>query len=115
MELDEDKYVESFTPNLMVPLSVQECGLELDEDKYIESFTPNLMVPLFRWAKGASFAEVAKGTQIFEGTLIRCTRRLMELMAQVRCFLVDSRPVLSPVGTVAPVQVGKRSTLAHRQ
>jgi ATP-dependent RNA helicase DOB1 len=41
------------------------------------------MVPLHSWAKGASFAEVTNDSSIFEGTLIRCTRRLMEIMDQV--------------------------------
>ena len=62
---------------------LQECGLTLEEEKYVESFTPNLMVPLFRWAQGATFAEVVDKCKMFEGTLIRCTRRLMELMNQI--------------------------------
>ena len=62
---------------------MQECGLELDEEKYTATFTPNLMVPLFNWAKGSSFYEVTKTTSIFEGTLIRCSRRLCELMNQI--------------------------------
>jgi ATP-dependent RNA helicase DOB1 len=62
---------------------LQECGLELDAEKYTATFTPNLMVPLFSWAKGATFYEVTKASQIYEGTLIRCARRLCELMNQV--------------------------------
>jgi ATP-dependent RNA helicase DOB1 len=61
----------------------QECGIELDEEKYVARFTPNLMVPLYTWASGASFADITKDTSIFEGTLIRCTRRLMELFDQI--------------------------------
>lgn len=62
---------------------MQECGLELTEKTYIEGFTANLMVPLYKWSKGASFAEISEKTSIYEGTLIRCARRLMELMTQI--------------------------------
>lgn len=41
------------------------------------------MVPFLKWARGATFKEVSDGTMIFEGTLIRCARRLMELMNQI--------------------------------
>jgi superfamily II RNA helicase len=70
-------------PASKAKVAVQECGLELDEEKYTASFTPNLMVPLLRWASGATFAQVTEKSRMFEGTLIRCTRRLMELMNQV--------------------------------
>lgn len=62
---------------------MQECGLELNEEQYIASFTKTLMVPLYNWSKGAKFSEVVKHSHIFEGTLIRCARRLCELMNQV--------------------------------
>jgi superfamily II RNA helicase len=70
-------------PDTLITLT-QECGLELDKDKYIGRFTVNLMAPLFRWARGASFAEVTEDCGIYEGTLIRGARRLMELLSQVR-------------------------------
>ena len=62
---------------------LQECGLEQDEQQYVDGFTTVLMVPFLKWARGATFREVSDGTMIFEGTLIRCARRLMELMNQV--------------------------------
>ena len=62
---------------------MQECGLELDEAAYLKGFTPNLMLPLYKWSKGATFAEISEKTSIYEGTLIRCARRLMELMTQI--------------------------------
>jgi superfamily II RNA helicase len=55
----------------------------MSRDEYVESFTLNLMVPFFRWASGATFREITDNTLIYEGTLIRCARRLMELMNQV--------------------------------
>lgn len=62
---------------------LQECGLEQDEQAYVDGFTTVLMVPFLKWARGATFREVSDGTMVFEGTLIRCARRLMELMNQV--------------------------------
>lgn len=66
-----------------MPIVMQECGLVLDQENYIQGFTTNLMVPFQAWASGSSFKEVTENTMIYEGTLIRCARRLMELMNQV--------------------------------
>lgn len=57
--------------------------MEHDEQDYVDGFTTVLMVPFLKWARGATFREVSDGTMIFEGTLIRCARRLMELINQV--------------------------------
>lgn len=62
---------------------LQECGIEVDEEQYAAGFTANLMNSLHAWASGATFAEVTSKTSIYEGTLIRCARRLMELMNQI--------------------------------
>jgi len=70
------------TPTLH-PEPLQECGLEMDKEQYVLSFTTRLMVPLYQWSQGASFAEVTRTTSIYEGSLIRCARRLMELMTQL--------------------------------
>jgi ATP-dependent RNA helicase DOB1 len=37
----------------------------------------------FSWAKGASFLEVSKMTDVFEGSIIRVMRRLEELLRQL--------------------------------
>lgn len=55
----------------------------MEQESYTQTFTTNLMVPFYSWANGASFKEVTENTMIYEGTLIRCARRLMELMNQV--------------------------------
>lgn len=55
----------------------------MDVEKYTVGFTPNLMVPLYKWSQGSTFQEVADLTPIHEGTVIRCARRLMELMGQL--------------------------------
>lgn len=35
------------------------------------------------WAHGATFASVCAGTDLFEGTIIRCLRLLEELLRQM--------------------------------
>uniref|UniRef100_A0A1B0AKL5 Helicase ATP-binding domain-containing protein n=1 Tax=Glossina palpalis gambiensis TaxID=67801 RepID=A0A1B0AKL5_9MUSC len=60
-----------------------ECKLELDEEAYVEKFKPFLMDVVLAWCKGASFLSVCKMTDIFEGSIIRCMRRLEELLRQM--------------------------------
>ncbi|ETN68086.1 helicase [Anopheles darlingi] len=60
-----------------------ECKVELDEERYVESFKPFLMDVVLAWCKGASFADLCKMTDIFEGSIIRCMRRLEELLRQM--------------------------------
>ncbi|KAH8405172.1 hypothetical protein KR222_007061 [Zaprionus bogoriensis] len=60
-----------------------ECKLQLDEDNYVDKFKPFLMDVVLAWCKGSSFLSVCKMTDIFEGSIIRCMRRLEELMRQL--------------------------------
>lgn len=60
-----------------------ECKLEIDEEAYVEKFKPYLMDVVLSWCKGASFLNVCKMTDIFEGSIIRCMRRLEELLRQL--------------------------------
>jgi ATP-dependent RNA helicase DOB1 len=61
----------------------KEAKLEMDETEYIEKFKPNLMDVVFAWSKGASFGQLCKMTDAFEGSIIRCMRRLEELLRQM--------------------------------
>jgi len=61
----------------------KEANLELDEQEYIEKFRPSLMDVVFAWSRGASFAEVCKQSDAYEGSIIRCMRRLEELLRQM--------------------------------
>lgn len=61
----------------------KESKLEIDEDKYVESFKPHLMDVVHAWCSGASFAEILKKTDVFEGSIIRCMRRLEELLREM--------------------------------
>ncbi|XP_012278049.1 superkiller viralicidic activity 2-like 2 [Orussus abietinus] len=60
-----------------------DAHLELDEDSYVEKFKPFLMDVLYAWCKGASFLQINKMTDIFEGSIIRCMRRLEEVLRQL--------------------------------
>ncbi|XP_035165712.1 exosome RNA helicase MTR4 [Oxyura jamaicensis] len=60
-----------------------EAKLEIDEENYLNSFKPNLMDVVYTWANGASFAHICKMTDVFEGSIIRCMRRLEELLRQM--------------------------------
>eukprot|EP01133_Synstelium_polycarpum_P000193 gene193-231_t len=61
----------------------QECKLQIDEKEYLTKFNPVFMDLAFAWASGASFAEICKMTEAFEGGIIRSIRRLDELIRQM--------------------------------
>lgn len=61
----------------------KECSLDLDEQEYIEKFKPSLMDVVYAWSRGASFAEVCRTSGVYEGSIIRCMRRLEELLRQM--------------------------------
>ncbi|ETE72808.1 Superkiller viralicidic activity 2-like 2, partial [Ophiophagus hannah] len=60
-----------------------EAKLEVDEENYLSLFRPNLMDVVYTWANGATFAHICKMTDVFEGSIIRCMRRLEELLRQM--------------------------------
>ncbi|KAG7201588.1 hypothetical protein KM043_004332 [Ampulex compressa] len=60
-----------------------EAHLELDEYAYVERFKPFLMDVVYAWCKGATFLQICKMTDIFEGSIIRCMRRLEEVLRQL--------------------------------
>ncbi|KAK2505495.1 hypothetical protein MC885_016922 [Smutsia gigantea] len=60
-----------------------EAKLEIDEETYLSSFKPHLMDVVYTWAAGATFAHICKMTDVFEGSIIRCMRRLEELLRQM--------------------------------
>lgn len=73
-----------------------ESKLNLDEETYVQSFRSELMDVVYAWAKvrykqalillffqGAKFSQICKMTSVFEGSIIRCMRRLEELLRQM--------------------------------
>ncbi|VDM48694.1 unnamed protein product [Toxocara canis] len=61
----------------------KESKLDIDEDKYVESFKPHMMDVVHDWCSGATFADILKKTEIFEGSIIRCLRRSEELLREM--------------------------------
>ncbi|KAL9339836.1 hypothetical protein Peur_068851 [Populus x canadensis] len=62
-----------------------ECKLDINVDEYVESTVrPFLMDVIYCWSKGPSFSEVMQMTDIFEGSVIRSSRRLDEFLNQLR-------------------------------
>ncbi|KAI5959944.1 MTR4 [Candida pseudojiufengensis] len=61
----------------------KECKIDIIEKDYIESFRPELMEVVFAWCKGATFTQICKMTDVYEGSLIRMFRRLEELIRQL--------------------------------
>jgi len=61
----------------------KEAKIELEEDEYVERFKPFMMDIVHEWTKGASFREIIKMTDMFEGSIIRSMRLLEELLRQM--------------------------------
>lgn len=61
----------------------KEAKMEINEDTYLDQMKPFLMDPVYSWCNGATFHEICKQTEIFEGSIIRCMRRLEELLRQL--------------------------------
>ncbi|EFC38619.1 predicted protein [Naegleria gruberi] len=60
-----------------------ESKLELDTDKYLQSFPCNMMNLTFAWCNGAKFVDICKMTEIFEGSIVRSMRRCEEIVRQM--------------------------------
>ncbi|RVE65965.1 hypothetical protein OJAV_G00121670 [Oryzias javanicus] len=87
--------IPKLTEQLAAPLrQMQECAkriakvsadakLEVDEESYLGQFKSHLMDVVFAWANGASFSQICKMTDVFEGSIIRCMRRLEEVLRQM--------------------------------
>ncbi|XP_046861907.1 exosome RNA helicase MTR4-like [Xenia sp. Carnegie-2017] len=67
------------TARRMVKVS-QDAKLDVEIEDYVESFKPQIMDVVYSWSKGASFSQICKMTDVFEGSVIRCMRRLEELL-----------------------------------
>ena len=44
-----------------------EAKLKVEEDEYVEGFKPHMMDVVHAWCKGATFAQICRMTDIFEG------------------------------------------------
>lgn len=61
----------------------KQCKIEIVEKDYVEEFRPELMEVTYAWCKGASFTQICKMTDVYEGSLIRMFKRLEEMIRQM--------------------------------
>lgn len=61
----------------------KEAGLAISNDDPLDLYRPHAMRVVFHWMKGRRFEEVCQLTELFEGSVIRCFRRLEELLRQL--------------------------------
>jgi ATP-dependent RNA helicase DOB1 len=47
----------------------KEAKIEIDEELYVQKFKPFMMDVVFEWCKGASFMQICKMTDLFEGKI----------------------------------------------
>ncbi|OWB58419.1 hypothetical protein B5S28_g4449 [[Candida] boidinii] len=86
----------------------KECKIEIVEKDYVESFRSELMEVVYSWCKGATFTQICKMTDVYEGSLIRTFRRLEELIKQ----MIDAAKSIG--NTVLEEKMNKVSELVHR-
>ncbi|ODQ79273.1 hypothetical protein BABINDRAFT_162307 [Babjeviella inositovora NRRL Y-12698] len=117
---ERSKETPRLKPELAEPLkSLQEMAskiakvfkdskLEIVEKEYVESFRSELMEVVFSWCQGATFTQICKMTDVYEGSLIRMFKRLEELLRQL---VVAAKTI----GNVAlEEKMEKALTLVHR-
>ncbi|CCK70525.1 ATP-dependent RNA helicase MTR4 KNAG_0E02660 [Huiozyma naganishii CBS 8797] len=73
---------------------MKDSKMEVVEKDYVESFRHELMEVVYEWCKGATFTQICKMTDVYEGSLIRMFKRLEELVKE----LVD---VANTIGNTA--------------
>lgn len=61
----------------------KECRLDIDKESYLNTFNPQLIDVAYQWCQGATFGEICKMTDCYEGSIIRCFRRLEELLKEL--------------------------------
>lgn len=61
----------------------KESKMIIDEDEYVQKFNPYLMDAVYAWCRGATFQEICKTVNVYEGSIIRMFRRLDELLRQM--------------------------------
>ncbi|KAI5190319.1 ATP-dependent RNA helicase DOB1 [Nematocida sp. AWRm77] len=66
-----------------VILEFKRLDTTFKDTEYLEKFCPNLMDVVYLWTEGHSFAEICNTTEVFEGSIIRCFRRLEEVLKEM--------------------------------
>lgn len=88
--------------------TAKECKIDIIEKDYIEGFRSELMEVTFAWCKNATFTQICKMTDVYEGSIIRAFKRLEELLRQ----LVSASKTIGNVELESKME--KAMTLVHR-
>ncbi|ODV61304.1 ATP-dependent RNA helicase MTR4 [Ascoidea rubescens DSM 1968] len=86
----------------------RDSKIEIALSDYVESFRPELMEVVYVWCKGASFTQICKMTDIYEGSLIRMFKRLEEMIKQ----MVDAAKTIG--NSALEEKMEKAAELVHR-
>ncbi|TMW60703.1 hypothetical protein Poli38472_000745 [Pythium oligandrum] len=62
---------------------MHDAKITIDAEEYAESFNTSLVDVVIAWCEGAKFSQICKMTDAFEGSIIRCLRRLEEVLRQL--------------------------------
>lgn len=62
---------------------MKNSGIDVDEGTMIKKYSYELMDVVELWVRGYTFVEICSKTDVFEGTIIRCFKRLEELLKQM--------------------------------
>jgi len=62
---------------------LDESFREGEEKEYLEKLCPRLMDVVYLWTEGYNFGEICSSTDVFEGSIIRCFRRLEEVLKEM--------------------------------
>ncbi|CAI4574001.1 CCT_1a_G0029890.mRNA.1.CDS.1 [Saccharomyces cerevisiae] len=62
---------------------MKDSKIEVVEKDYVESFRHELMEVVYEWCRGATFTQICKMTDVYEGSLIRMFKRLEELVKEL--------------------------------
>lgn len=62
---------------------MKDSKIEIVEKDYVESFRHELMEVVYEWCRGATFTQICKMTDVYEGSLIRMFKRLEELIKEL--------------------------------
>lgn len=62
---------------------IKDSKIEIVEKEYVEGFRHELMEVVFEWCQGATFTQICKMTDVYEGSLIRMFKRLEEMIKEM--------------------------------
>lgn len=62
----------------------RDCGIGQTAEEFVGQFKFGLTEVVYCWARGMPFAEIARLTDVQEGTVVRCIQRLDEVLKEVR-------------------------------